>query len=209
MNKEVVTARPTGFDGSAWSRFREQGVELVVVTGPQDKDDPCLDWVGAVLSLTGATPGVPTLEQAMQDGLFHRDCRHNLAVFNPSRLSATHLAEAQARTRHAVAAMQARAEGREPPFLATRKYLREEALRRRNERPPAKTVCARTKFERVYESARKADAAGDYETALMKCRAALDLLRSQDIYGESQHRLVETLLEYMQRLQAARDTDAA
>lgn len=51
----------------------------------------------------------------------------------------------------------------------------------------------RLKFDRVYESARKALARGDSETALIKCRAALDLLHQKTIYGPSQAALEQLL----------------
>jgi hypothetical protein len=51
----------------------------------------------------------------------------------------------------------------------------------------------RLKFERVYESARRAFAAGDNATALAKCRAALDLLAQENIYGDQQAVLQQTL----------------
>jgi hypothetical protein len=56
----------------------------------------------------------------------------------------------------------------------------------------------RLKFERVYETARKAILAGDSQTALTKCRAALDLLHQEDIYGPAQpalHQLIEAQIE--------------
>ena len=58
----------------------------------------------------------------------------------------------------------------------------------------------RLKFERVYQSARKAFLAGDTKTALFKCKAALDLLDSEDIYGDEQGRIRESLLEQMDKL---------
>ena len=58
----------------------------------------------------------------------------------------------------------------------------------------------RLKFERVYQSARKAFMAGDVKTALFKCRAALDLLDSENIYGDEQPRVREALLEQVAKL---------
>jgi len=58
----------------------------------------------------------------------------------------------------------------------------------------------RLKFERVYGSARKAIAAGDTETALLKCRAALDLLAQTDIYGPEQIAITLALHDRMRRL---------
>jgi hypothetical protein len=58
----------------------------------------------------------------------------------------------------------------------------------------------RLKFERVYQSARKAVVAGDIKTAMAKCKAAMDLLDSDDIYGPDQARIRESLLEQVAKL---------
>jgi hypothetical protein len=58
----------------------------------------------------------------------------------------------------------------------------------------------RLKFERVYQSARKAFLAGDTRTALLKCRAALDLLDSDNVYGDDQPRVREALLDQIAKL---------
>jgi hypothetical protein len=58
----------------------------------------------------------------------------------------------------------------------------------------------RLKFERVYESARNAIAAGDTDTALLKCRAALDLLNDSDLYGPQQMALGLALEDRIRKL---------
>lgn len=58
----------------------------------------------------------------------------------------------------------------------------------------------RLKFERVYESARKAITAGDSATALLKCRAALDLLNERVIFGPNQESLRHTLEDWVRKL---------
>ncbi len=58
----------------------------------------------------------------------------------------------------------------------------------------------RLKFERVYQSARKAYLAGDSKTAILKCRAALDLLDIENIYGENQSRIRESIIQQMAKL---------
>lgn len=60
----------------------------------------------------------------------------------------------------------------------------------------------RLKFERVYESARRAIAAGDAATALAKCRAALDLLAQENVYGSQQAAIEQALRERIARLRA-------
>ena len=62
----------------------------------------------------------------------------------------------------------------------------------------------RLKFERVYESARKAIAAGDTEMALLKCHAALDLLNTRDLYGPQQMALGLALEDRIRRLSQTR-----
>lgn len=180
-------------------QLKAAGMELVAVIGPRDKDDPCLDWVGAVLSVSGTTRGFPTVAQAIADGLFHPGCRHNLARYDPARVSGEKAAEARACTLHALAAMRARSQGKEPPPLPMRTWLREQE-RAREDSPEerAKILAANTrmKFERVYEAARRAEADGDTRATLTKCKAALDILRGEDIYGEAQPKIV-TVLEAM------------
>lgn len=186
-------------------RLQEAGTELVVVIGPRDKDDPCLDWVGAVLSVSGRTRGFPTVADATRDGLFHPGCRHNLAVYNPAAVTPERAAEARACTLHALAAMRARAAGKEPPPLPIRKWLqeRERALAESpEERAKVLAANARVKFERVYEAARRADADGDVETTLTKCRAALDILRGEDLYGAAQPNIEALLEDTVRRLQS-------
>ena len=62
----------------------------------------------------------------------------------------------------------------------------------------------RLKFERVYESARKAIAAGDTKTALLKCRAALDLLEEKNVYGLRQSAIAKRIKDQIRRLREAR-----
>ena len=47
--------------------------------------DPCSKWEGRVLSLTGATEGCPTLEEAKTTNeIFHPRCRHRLLAHQES-----------------------------------------------------------------------------------------------------------------------------
>lgn len=178
---------------SVVGRFKNQGVELVTVIGPSDKDDPCLDWVGAVLSLTGQYPGVPTLAQAIEDGLFHPGCRHTLVAFNPRTATDRRIYEAEVRTRHAMAAKAARLRGEKPPYLPARQQLLDEQRRLGLAPQQGMVATQRLKFQRVYEAARKADAAGDNAMALLKCRAALELLKEADLFGSAQEKLMRAI----------------
>jgi len=52
--------------------------DLAKVSTTGDPCPRCVPWEGQLLSLTGATEGYPTYDQARSTGLHHPRCRHNL-----------------------------------------------------------------------------------------------------------------------------------
>lgn len=62
------------------SRYLQNGSDVVVVTNTGTDHDVCAVWEGERLSLTGATPGLPTPEDARADGLWHPNCEHSYVV---------------------------------------------------------------------------------------------------------------------------------
>ena len=58
------------------NRLIEHGYDLIKVSSHSTECKLCKPWQGAILSLTGATPGYPTLEEAKSKGLFHPNCKH-------------------------------------------------------------------------------------------------------------------------------------
>lgn len=58
------------------NRLAEHGHDLVKVSSHVGACKMCVPWQGKVLSLTGKTPGYPTLAEAKDAGLFHPNCRH-------------------------------------------------------------------------------------------------------------------------------------
>ncbi|WP_027368962.1 phage minor capsid protein [Desulfocurvibacter africanus] len=59
------------------------GHDLVKISSHGAKD-ACRGWEGKVLSLTGATPGYPTLEEAKASrDIFHPRCRHRFTAYHP------------------------------------------------------------------------------------------------------------------------------
>lgn len=58
------------------NRILESGHDLVIVSSHSSPCEKCAAWEGKIISLTGRTPGYPTLEQAREEGLFHPNCRH-------------------------------------------------------------------------------------------------------------------------------------
>lgn len=60
---------------------RTTGSDLVRISddgGTADSCDACQKWAGRICSVTGATKGFPTVEQAKADGVFHPNCIHTL-----------------------------------------------------------------------------------------------------------------------------------
>lgn len=68
------------------TRYLANGLDVVYVV-PNGTDHPvCAAWEGRLLSITGATPGVPTIDDARSAGLFHPQCRHRYVAATPDRL---------------------------------------------------------------------------------------------------------------------------
>lgn len=70
------------------NRMVENGWDLAQVSA-HGATDVCGEWEGKIVSITGATPGYPTLDEATSDGLFHPNCRHAINVIEPSIASQT------------------------------------------------------------------------------------------------------------------------
>ncbi len=181
-------------------RLAASGTELVIVIGPQDDRTDTGHWTGAVISVNGKVQGLPTLEQAIHDGLFAPGTGRYLAAFDPKKVSKERATDAKARTEHAIKAMRARQHGkRVPPYVSP--WLRPSESEVASKRAESFAKNTRLKFERVYASAQKAIEAGDAKTALVKCKAALELLREDTIYGDSQAQLESALTAEIERLQ--------
>jgi hypothetical protein len=77
---EGVTATNDSMRVARRSRYLQNGVDVVVVTSTGTEHEECAVWEGQQLSLTGATPGLPTPEDARADGLWHPNCEHSYVV---------------------------------------------------------------------------------------------------------------------------------
>lgn len=62
------------------ARYLQNGVDVVLVPGNGTEHDICAAWEDELLSLTGATPGLATVDDARADGLFHPNCTHRYVV---------------------------------------------------------------------------------------------------------------------------------
>lgn len=68
------------------TRYLANGVDVVYVVPNGTDHAVCAAWEGRLLSLTGATPGLPTVDDARSAGLFHPQCRHRYVTATPDRL---------------------------------------------------------------------------------------------------------------------------
>lgn len=82
---KMMEARNTGMTNKALAN----GVDLVEITGGQSKHKACAKWEGKIVSLTGNTPGYPTLAEAQAEGIFHPGCQHHYNIVRLSLSSKT------------------------------------------------------------------------------------------------------------------------
>lgn len=71
------------------NRLLEHGHDLAKISSNESEKtcDACAEWAGEVVSLTGATDGYPTLDEAEEAGLFHPNCVHTLGPAVEEELS--------------------------------------------------------------------------------------------------------------------------
>lgn len=60
----------------------EDGNDLAIVSIGGKGCADCEAWENRVISISGKTKGIPTLQQAINAGLFHPGCRHSLMPCN-------------------------------------------------------------------------------------------------------------------------------
>ena len=65
------------------NRMMASGYDLVQITNHGTDHPACAKWEGQILSVSGLTPGYPTLEEARASGLFHPNCKHAMNVLHP------------------------------------------------------------------------------------------------------------------------------
>ncbi len=65
------------------NKMLQNGYDLVQVSDHGSSHPACADWEGQILSVTGNTPGYPTVGEAESAGLFHPNCQHAINVINP------------------------------------------------------------------------------------------------------------------------------
>ena len=85
IRTKTVEARNAGLS----NRILENDGDLVEVSSHGSECELCGPWEGQILSLTGKTPGYPTVDEATADGLFHPNCRHAINAIDLSISSKT------------------------------------------------------------------------------------------------------------------------
>ena len=75
-----TTTMEAHLQGTA-NRLVEQGHDLIKVSTHRGACELCRPFEGKILSITGKTPGYPTLEEAKSGGLFHCNCRHAYGLY--------------------------------------------------------------------------------------------------------------------------------
>lgn len=69
------------FHQAKTNEYLAHGEDLVIVTSHTPTCAKCAPWNGKILSLTGETPGFPTMDEARAAGLFHPNCRHTYGLY--------------------------------------------------------------------------------------------------------------------------------
>jgi len=153
----------------------DANTDLMVVVGPEDGGSVCTDWVGAVVSVSGADVRFPALVDAVEDGLFHPGCRHRLI---PYRVE----------------------DGEAEALFCTKLAVSGMAQRSRDRRATAESNAAegeepRAEFTRYYDLARGAEKAQQPQIALHYCQEALRLLSRREVFDGDDQVMVERVIK--------------
>jgi hypothetical protein len=82
---KLMEARNTGVA----NKMLQNGYDLVEITGGNSTHAACAKWEYKIVSLTGKTPGYPTLETARADGIFHPNCQHHYNIVHSNLAAMT------------------------------------------------------------------------------------------------------------------------
>jgi hypothetical protein len=88
-NYSDMVARTTSMDvfrQATANEYLRDGIDLVQFNTAVSSAtcDACKRWIGETVSLTGKTPGYPTLQKAIDDGMLHPRCIHSYHVVLPN-----------------------------------------------------------------------------------------------------------------------------
>lgn len=109
----------------------DAGFDLAIIEGGitaaslENPSDPCSRWAGKIISLTGATKGYPTYQDALNDGVWHPRCVHFTRVVLPSEIPEAQAEQAKTAKEGAKARAKENAERKEDGLKAN-KYAGED-----------------------------------------------------------------------------------
>lgn len=191
--KRNRASSPTNGSTSRWpdllAAIQKSDVDLMVVVGPEDGGSVCTDWIGAVVSVSGNDHGFPALVDALEDGIFHPNCRHKLIPYRTEEGEAAALFC----TKLAIAGMNQRQQSTPVP---------ETAPLPTGEQP-------RAYFTRCYDLARNAEQSRLPEMALRYCQEAIMLLTRREVFGDDQAMIQRVLKGRMQTILRAHQHPSA
>lgn len=81
------------------NRMVENDYDLVQVSNHSSSHRECAVWEGRILSVSGQTPGYPTVADAELGGLFHPNCQHAINALIPKLAKMTNAYYPDERTR--------------------------------------------------------------------------------------------------------------
>jgi len=70
------------------NKMVEDGAEIARVSEGQSDNTckACLKWAGQLVAVAGSYPGIPPLDEAIEEGLFHVNCIHVLESLSEEEL---------------------------------------------------------------------------------------------------------------------------
>lgn len=85
MGTYAEMATLTGMTNAAVQGYaagmKAHGEDLAMISQHEDACPMCVPWEGKVVSLSGETPGYPSMQEAIAAGLFHPRCLHNIGAY--------------------------------------------------------------------------------------------------------------------------------
>ena len=73
---ELMNAARASYD----DKMADEGFDVMKLTTSGHSCEKCARFEGRLFSLTGATPGLPTKEDLIADGVFHPNCTHSYSI---------------------------------------------------------------------------------------------------------------------------------
>jgi len=87
-NMVARTSTAEVFRQGTANTYMQRDIDLVQILpdeeGSINSCEICQRWAGKIISLTGKTEGYPTLQDAIDDGVFHPNCIHNYHALRPT-----------------------------------------------------------------------------------------------------------------------------